>query len=82
MAKNTLDEKGLGIAGAGISAASMLVLGIFGNMGIYTTAVQQMIKWHLWFNLSLGGIIAGMAEAAVWGFAGGYLFAWIYNKYS
>ena len=76
-----LNAKALGLAGAALAAASMLLLGIAGNTTTYNQAAQQMMKWHLFFSFSLGGIIAGMLEAAVWSFVGLYAFAWVYNKY-
>ena len=80
MVKTKLNEKALGYAAGTISAACMLLLGILANIGIYSGAAQQMMKWHMFFSLSLRGIIAGMIEAAVIGFIFGYAFAWIYNK--
>ena len=70
----------LSLSAAIVSALSMLLLGIFGNIGIYTGAVEMMTKWHMFFTLAPLGIIAGMAEAAVISFVIIYLFGWIYNK--
>jgi hypothetical protein len=41
---NKLNELALGYAGAVVSAATMLLLGIRGNVGIYSDASQQMRK--------------------------------------
>ena len=71
----------LGYAAAIISAVHMLLLGILGNLGIYTGAAEQMMKWHMFFNLSVTGIITGITEAAVISFVFGYAFAWVYNKF-
>ncbi len=76
-----LNTLALGYAAAIISATTMLLLGILGNIGIYTGAAQMMQQWHMFFSLSIGGIIAGMIEAAVIGFVFGYVFGWIYNKF-
>ena len=70
----------LAASAALVSALSMLVLGIFGNIGIYTGAVEMMSQWHMFFSLTPLGIIIGMAEAAVISFVFIYLFGWIYNK--
>ena len=75
-----LSPKGFGLALAAISALVMLGLGVLGNLGIYTGAVEQMQGWHMFFSLSVGGIIAGMVEAAVWGSVFGFVFAWLYNR--
>ena len=76
-----LNALALGYAGAIISAVHMLLLGILGNLGIYTGAAEQMAKWHLFFNLSAVGIITGIIEGAVISFVFVYAFAWVYNKF-
>ena len=70
----------LGGASAIVAALSMLVLGIFGNLGIYTGAVEMMSQWHMFFSLTLFGVITGMVEAAVITFVFVYIFGLIYNK--
>ncbi|PIS04692.1 MAG: hypothetical protein COT81_05145 [Candidatus Buchananbacteria bacterium CG10_big_fil_rev_8_21_14_0_10_42_9] len=60
----------------------MLLLGILGNLGLYMSGVEAMMQWHLFFSLSLGGIIGGMLEAAVVSFAGLYIFGGLYNKFT
>ncbi len=75
-------SKPLALAGAAaiVVAVIMLLLGILGNIGVYTGAVEMMQQWHVFFSLSIGGIIVGMLEAAVVTFVFAYLFALIYNK--
>jgi hypothetical protein len=80
MAGTKLNPMSLGIAAAVIAALTMLLLGIFGNLGIYTGAVEMMQEWHMFFNLSIGGIITGMIEAAIISFVFAYAFGWVYNK--
>jgi len=75
----TLNALALGYAGAIISAICMLLLGILGNMGLYTGAVAMMSEWHMFFSLSIGGIIGGMIEAAIISFVILYAFAIVYN---
>ena len=77
----TLNALALGYAGAVISVACMLLLGILGNMGLYTGAVGMMAGWHMFFSLSVGGIIGGMVEAAVISFVALYAFALVYNMF-
>lgn len=71
-----------GYAAGATSAVAMLLLGIFGNLGIYQGAVRMMEQWHMFFSLSFVGIIGGMLEAAVIGFVFAYVFGWFYNKLS
>lgn len=75
-----LNTLALGYAGAILSALGMLVMGILGNLGIYMKAVDHMTEWHILFSLSLGGIVAGMVEAAILSFITLWVFGWLYNK--
>lgn len=79
--KNELNSLALGYAGAVLAALSMLLLGIGGNIGIYAGAANQMMQWHMFFSLSIMGILTGMAEAAILTFVGAYLLGWTYNKF-
>jgi hypothetical protein len=72
----------LGYAAAIVAAIGMLILGILGNLGIYSGAVQMMEQWHMFFSLTPVGIIAGMIEAAVISFVFAYLLGVFYNKLS
>ena len=75
-----LNALAFGITAAIVSALSMLILGILGNMGIYIGAVEMMRQWHMFFSLRPFGIFTGMVEAAVISFVFFYIFGWIYNK--
>lgn len=76
-----LNAKAFGYSLGILSGACMLILGILGNLGIYTSAVELMQKMHLFFSLSFLGIISGIIEALIIGYIGGYLIAYIYNKF-
>lgn len=76
-----LNPLALGYASAIISAVTMVLLGIFGNIGIYIGAVEMMMNWHMFFSLSFLGIITGMIEAAIIGFVVIYVFGLIYNMF-
>ena len=77
-------SKPLALSGAAaiVAVIVMLLLGILGNIGVYTGAVEMMQQWHVFFSLSIGGIIAGMLEAGVVTFIFVYLFGLIYNKFA
>lgn len=77
-----LNAKALGYSLAILSGLFMLLLGILGNLGIYMGGVEMMEQWHMFFNLSIGGIVAGTVEALVLGFIGGWLIAYFYNKFA
>ena len=80
MAKNKINALVAGYTAAIISGAGMLLLGIFGNLGVYTGAVEAMMKWHMYFSLSFWGIVLGIVEAAVISFIVVYAFVWLYYK--
>lgn len=82
MDKAKLNPLALGSAAAILAALIMLLFGILGNIGVYAGAVDMMQQWHVFFSLSIGGIIAGMAEAVVISFVFVYLFGFIYNKFA
>jgi len=75
----TLHAFSFGAAAAIVGASIMLVLGILGNLGMYLGAVEMMEKWHMFFSLSLIGILLGMIEAAIVSFIILYPFAILYN---
>lgn len=75
----TLNALALGSAGAIVSAACMLLLGVLMNVGLYTGAGMMMSTWHMFFSPSVGGILGGMAEAAIISFVILYAFALTYN---
>lgn len=76
---NRLNTLAFGCAGAIIAFVGMMLLGILGSMGMYLSAVEMMQAWHIFFSLTIGGIIAGMIEAAVASFIFFSVFAWLYN---
>ncbi len=77
-----LDELALAGAAAVVSAVVMLLLGVFGAIGVYEGAVEAMQQWHLFFEPTVVGTVAGMVEAAVISFVLVYAFAWLYNTFA
>ncbi len=63
------------------SALFMLVLWLLSKVGLYVSAAEQMAEWHVFFDLSLAGLIGGMIEAAVMSVIGVYAFVYIYNLF-
>jgi formate hydrogenlyase subunit 3/multisubunit Na+/H+ antiporter MnhD subunit len=76
------NELALACSLAIVSAVGMFLMGIFGYTGVYGGMVNMMTQFHMYFAVTPFGIIAGMIEAAVWGFVAGYAIAWIYNKFA
>ncbi len=78
----SLNAIALGYTGAILSALGMLIMGILGNLGIYTKAVERMQDWHVFFSLSVSGIVGGMIESAIWSFIIFWIFGWLYNLFA
>jgi hypothetical protein len=77
-----LDALAFAGAAAVVSAVVMLLLGVFGAIGVYGSAVVAMEQWHLFFEPTVVGTVAGMAEAAVVSFVLVYAFARLYNVFA
>ena len=77
-----IDPNAFGLSLAVVSALIMLLLGILGNLGLYTGAVEAMRSWHILFSLSFVGVIGGMIEAAVISYIFGLLIATTYNHFA
>ncbi len=75
-----IDSLALGYSGAILSSFGMLILWVFGSAGYYTGAVVMMEGWHMFFSLSLLGLVGGIIEAAAWSFIFLYVFGIMYNK--
>lgn len=71
----------LGYSLAILSALLMLILGVLGNLDVALKAVEIMQSFHVFFSLTIGGVIAGIIEAAIFSFVAGYLIAYLYNKF-
>jgi hypothetical protein len=76
-----LDALALAGAASVLSAGVMLLLGVFGAIGVYEGAVEAMQQWHLFFEPTLVGTVAGTIEAVVISFVFVYAFAWLYNVF-
>ena len=76
-----LDPRAFASAAAVIAAVVMLLLGVFGAIGVYEGAVQMMEQWHLFFEPTIGGTIAGILEAVIITFSLTYSLAWLYNAF-
>ena len=77
-----LDWLALAGAAAIIAAAVMLLVGVLGAIGVYQGGVEMMQQWHLFFEPTVFGIIAGMIEAVIATFAFVYAIALLYNAFT
>lgn len=74
-----LDPLPLALAAATVAAVIMLLLGLFGMIGVYQGGVEMMEQWHLFFTPTPAGTIAGILEAVIITGVFIYLFAELYN---
>ena len=75
-----LNAYALAYALAIIGAVWMLLLSVAGKLGYWLDAVEMMQKMHVFYSLSISGIIVGIAEAALCGLVFGFVLGWLYNK--
>lgn len=82
--ESTLEIDALSFAGAAavVSGLVMVILGVLGYVGVYEGGVEMMETWHLFFEPTLVGTVAGVVEAAVSVFVFTYLFVILYNSFS
>jgi hypothetical protein len=77
-----LNPKALGLAWAIICAAFWLVaMGVSLLTGIGEITITTWGSWHPFFSYSWTGLVVVVVENIIAGFVGGYIFAWLYNKF-
>ena len=69
-----LNPNAVGLSIAILSVACMLLISILANFGIYMDGFEMMKAWHVWYDLTLIGVILGMLEAFIFSYVAGYLF--------
>ena len=77
---NKCQPLALGIAIGVLWSVSIFFAAIAAMFGWGTAFVQVIASFYIGYGASIGGAIIGAIWAAVDGFVGGYLLAWIYNK--
>ncbi|MFC7020268.1 MULTISPECIES: hypothetical protein [Haloarcula] len=77
-----LDPLPFAAAAATVAAVIMLLLGLFGAIGVYEGGVEMMEQWHLFFTPTPAGTIAGILEAVIITGVFTYLFAEMYNRFT
>lgn len=82
MEETKLNPLALGYSAGILGGLLMLVLSILGVLGFGGEAIRVMQAYHIWYSLSLAGIILGIVEGAVGSFVGGYLIAYFYNRFA
>lgn len=78
----SINVQALGFSLAVFGAVGMLVMAILANAGYYLDAWSIMMQFHMFADLSVMGIVAGMIEAALWSYVSGVFIATVYNRLS
>ena len=74
--------RGLALSVGLVWAAGLLILSLMAKFLNWGTAVIEPIKSvYIGYELSLIGIIVGIAWAFLDGFIGGAVVAWVYNRF-
>ncbi|MBI2572394.1 hypothetical protein HYV86_00900 [Candidatus Woesearchaeota archaeon] len=76
------DNHAVAYAFAIIAAAKVLLITIVGKMGFAAGLVGMLDTYLMSYSSSLLGVIAGMAEAALYGLVCGFVVSWLYNRFS
>ncbi len=75
-----IDALSLGGALGVVSALVMVLLGLLGSFGQYEEGVGMMETWHVFFEPTLVGTVAGAVEAFLAVFVFTYLSVSLYNR--
>lgn len=79
---NKLNAKACGLAFGILWSAGVVIMGLLAMVGAWAKPFVDVLSYmYVGYSVSIVGILIG----AVWGFAdafiGGFLFAWLYNKF-
>lgn len=75
-----LNSVALGLALAAVLGAGMLVFSFVALGGRIPEAERWMETFHVFYQLTFAGIIAGVIEAALFGGFLGFGVGWAYNR--
>ncbi|PGF14140.1 hypothetical protein CP556_24215 [Natrinema sp. CBA1119] len=59
----------------------MLLLGLFGMIGVYESGVEMMDRWHLFFTPIPAGTFAGILESVIITGVYTYMVAKLHNYF-
>ena len=78
-----LNPKALGLTAGVVSALGwVVVMGVSLLTGFLDQTVMAVGSFHPGFTYTWGGLVWIAVMHLVVGFVGGYVFAWVYNKFS
>ena len=77
-----LNPLAFGTASGAVLGLGMLVFSLIAGTGRAAEAEQWMEAMHAFYGLNPLGVIAGIIESALFGFAMGAPLAWTYNRLS
>lgn len=78
-----LSKKGLGLTVAIFAGGWWLIAMAFSLLtGVGEITMTTVGAFHPFFSYSWGGMVVIVGEHLVFGFLTGWIFAWLYNKFS
>ena len=77
-----LNPFALGYAFGIIRVLVVLLVSVLAKFGKATDFLNILQKVHFFYSLTPRGIIAGLAETAIWGLLMGFVLGWVYNKFA
>jgi hypothetical protein len=78
-----LNRRGLGLATAVFAGASWFLVMSFSLLtGIGEITVTTIGAFHPFFSYSWPGMVIVVVEHLIGGFVAGWIFAWLYNRFS
>lgn len=79
---NKLNAMAMGLAFGILWAVAVLIVGLLATFNGYGTELINLLSTvYLGLGLSVTGVVIGAIWAFVDAFIGGYLLAWLYNKF-
>ena len=77
-----IDSLAFALAVGILSALCMLICGIIGSFGYWPNFNEFVAEFYVGYTpFSILGVLFGAVYAFLDGFIGGYIIAWLYNKF-
>jgi hypothetical protein len=77
-----LNKKALGLAAGILWGLSVLLMTVWAVMAEGGNTLQVLARFYLGYSVSWTGALIGLGYGFLDGFIGGWLLAWLYNKFA
>ena len=80
---NKLNAKACGLAFGILWSGAVLLMGILANFSEWAVPFVKVLSvMYIGYSTAIVGLLIGAAWGFVDAFIGGFLFAWLYNKFA